>query len=120
MMYRFSAKFIVLSIAFFSSLIKTLLKTKCSQFIGKKAKAQSYPKMAQLLIRGQSFGQGVSDFRIIIMDTIFLYHFREGEKSWIEGGERIQGVSGIRKKYIPHPQRREERLVHRWFQKDRS
>lgn len=38
--------------------------------------------MAQLLTRGQSSGQGISDFEIIIMDTIIFLLCTCGNLGW--------------------------------------
>lgn len=53
-----------------------------SLFLDKEAEAQSYLKMTQLLIRGQSFEQGASDSKINIMDTFFVLCTSEEENFW--------------------------------------
>lgn len=52
--------------------------------------------MAQILIRGQSFKQGISDFKTIIMDTIFCtMHFWEEEETLDRRRrKKIQGIGG--------------------------
>lgn len=50
--------------------------------------------MAKLLLRGQSFGQGISEFEIIIMDTIIFVLCTCGNLGW-KGEEESKGLVAL-------------------------